>query len=89
MAPIDPTVYELTQEVNRLQEQVRTQELRLQAVEAFILRRPTDPIPNSIIEQAIADRAPEVEPEEDLPEDEQAYPGGGDAPEVAPEEGEE
>lgn len=31
-------------------------ERRIEAVEAFILRRPTEPIPDSIIDQAIAQR---------------------------------
>lgn len=37
--------------------------LRVEAIEAFILRRPTEPIPHSIIEQAIADRHSDAEPE--------------------------
>ena len=45
----------------------RLQELenRIEAVEAFILRRPTEPIPDSIIDQAIAQRdADQVEASE-------------------------
>lgn len=41
-------------------------ERRIEAIEAFILRRPTEPIPDSIIDQAIADRtAPAEEAEEE------------------------
>lgn len=45
-------------------ERLQALERRVEAIEAFILRRPTEPIPISIIDQAIAQREADQNEEE-------------------------